>query len=202
MNTNRQHYLNIEDTSFFELEVKKSRFLVHLTPIVDKEQALTWVANARKQFPDARHHCWAYVLGNPQNPNAQAMSDDGEPGGTAGLPILNAIQHKNIGDVCAVVVRYFGGTKLGAGGLIRAYGGSVSRALDACMTIEITPKIHIRFTGDFALEQTVRHWLKIHDGALLDIQYRENVWFEVAIDVGKKADYFAFLLAEGAVVEE
>ncbi|CAG0912002.1 unnamed protein product, partial [Cyprideis torosa] len=100
-----------------ELVVNKSRFIAWIAPASDREQAMALLDEARLAYPDARHHCWAYVLGNPSNAASAAANDDGEPAGTAGKPILNVIQHKAIGNIMVVVIRYFGGIKLGAGGL-------------------------------------------------------------------------------------
>jgi len=106
-------------TSVFEAQytVKKSRFIARVVPIGSREDALAAVAVAKRDYPDARHHCWAYLLGEPGDARSAGMSDDGEPAGTAGKPILNVLQHGKFGDVLVVVIRYFGGIKLGAGGL-------------------------------------------------------------------------------------
>ena len=113
-------YKQVLELGKFELEVKKSRFIVRYSPIASRDDAIAFVDRWRAAFPDARHHCWAFCLGSPQCPKQVGMSDDGEPTGTAAKPILNSIIGKEVGDVCVVVIRYFGGTKLGAGGLIRA----------------------------------------------------------------------------------
>ncbi|MCW8886021.1 MAG: YigZ family protein [Motiliproteus sp.] len=102
-----------------ETEIKKSRFIAWADRAENRDQAMAVLSEARNRYPDARHHCWAYLIGNPAQPKTQAMSDDGEPSGTAGKPILNVLQHNEIGDVMIVVSRYFGGIKLGAGGLVR-----------------------------------------------------------------------------------
>jgi len=109
-------------TAQAEIEIKKSRFIGLAKQINDREQGMLWLAKVKATYPDARHHCWAYLLGNPSCATNAGMGDDGEPSGTAGKPILNVLQHKGVGDIMLIVVRYFGGIKLGAGGLNRTYG--------------------------------------------------------------------------------
>ncbi|RPF21525.1 IMPACT family protein [Myceligenerans xiligouense] len=111
-----------------ELVIKRSRFLTRLEPVPDAAAANAVIARIRKEFWDARHHCVAMVLG--LRADQARSSDDGEPSGTAGVPMLDVLRHRDVTDVVAVVTRYFGGVKLGAGGLVRAYSGAVSGALD------------------------------------------------------------------------
>lgn len=118
--------------------IKKSRFITHLLPVADREQAFLQIEQLRQRYPDARHHCWAFIAGAPDDTQVLGFSDDGEPNGTAGKPILAQLQGSGLGYVLAVVVRYFGGIKLGTGGLVRAYGSSVAHAL---ATVQTTPYI-------------------------------------------------------------
>lgn len=111
-----------------ELVIKKSRFLAHLAPARSVAEADTVIARLRKELWDARHHCVAMVLGT--HADQARSSDDGEPSGTAGVPMLEVLRHRGVTDLVAVVTRYFGGVKLGAGGLVRAYSGAVAAALD------------------------------------------------------------------------
>ncbi|MDP6775219.1 MAG: YigZ family protein [Candidatus Latescibacteria bacterium] len=112
-----------------EEEIKRSRFITSVahTPTVDEAKGL--FDGIRAEFPDASHNCWAYLIGRPGSSGQVGMSDDGEPHGTAGRPMLGVLTHSGVGDVAAVVTRYFGGTKLGKGGLVRAYSGGVQAAL-------------------------------------------------------------------------
>src|SRR5699024_8835114 len=143
-------------TSEQTLEIRKSRFIAHAARAASRDEALAVVAAARTDHPEARHHCWAYLLGDPEAASGAAMSDDGEPSGTAGKPILNVIQHKGIGDVVVVVTRYFGGIKLGAGGLVRAYANATEQAL-AALPLQIhVPHTTVTLVADFAHEQAVR----------------------------------------------
>ncbi|MCK8517082.1 YigZ family protein [Methylonatrum kenyense] len=164
-----------------ETEVRKSRFIARVHAVRDRQQAMERVALAQQDHPNASHHCWAYVLGRPGAATSAAMNDDGEPSGTAGKPILNVIEHKAIGDVLVVVIRYFGGVKLGAGGLVRAYAGATESVLGDLPLRRETPQIHYRLVLDFADEQPLRHWLDQHGGALIDICYAEQVTAEIAV---------------------
>ncbi len=137
-------------TTQCEIEIKKSRFIARATCVSCREEAMTFLKKAKSDYPDARHHCWAYLIGDPSSASSAAMNDDGEPGGTAGKPILNVIQHKGVGDVMVVVIRYFGGVKLGAGGLTRAYSG-VTESLFSSMHIEQQqPVIQMKLLCNFA----------------------------------------------------
>ncbi len=112
-----------------EEEIQRSRFISTLEYAATVEDARAFVEEVRGEFPDASHNCWAYLVGPPGSSGSVGMSDDGEPHGTAGRPMLNMLMHSEVGDVAVVVTRYFGGTKLGKGGLVRAYSGGVQAAL-------------------------------------------------------------------------
>lgn len=156
-------------------EVKKSRFIARIDYAGNREQALRILEQAKIDYPDARHHCWAYLIGDPKAPKTIAASDDGEPSGTAGKPILNVLQHKNVGDLILVVIRYFGGIKLGAGGLVRAYSSAALLAMDHLPTKEYNEMIMLDVSADFATEQLLRHWLTLHDGKVLSVNYSHQV---------------------------
>lgn len=108
-----------------ETEVKKSRFIAVGTPVTSESEMRAFIESQRKRYPSANHHCSAYVIGSPNRARAAGSDDDGEPSGTAGKPMLNVLMGQNVGDCCVVVTRFFGGIKLGAGGLVRAYGSAV-----------------------------------------------------------------------------
>lgn len=163
------------------LEVKKSQFITWVLPLSSKQQAKDYLQQARDLYPDARHHCWAYIMGDNPNSMTAAMSDDGEPSGTAGKPMLNVLQHKPVSNVMAIVIRYFGGTKLGAGGLVRAY----SQAVEQCFTLgtltEIVPIFTIDIEVSFADEQWLRHQTTQFDGTVESIEYTNIVKACVAL---------------------
>ncbi len=180
-----------------EHEVKKSRFIVRVQKVEDREQAMAFLEQARVDYPDATHHCWAYLIGDPVSASSAAMNDDGEPSGTAGKPILNVIQHKGIGDIMVIVIRYFGGVKLGAGGLVRAYSAATEQALSALAVEVMRPRQSFRLGMDFALEQPVRHWLEQHGGKLLETVYGASVEMDVEVDQADGQALEAFCQARG-----
>jgi len=158
-----------------ERVIRKSRFIGHAERVTTRAEAMALLARRQQQHPDARHHCWAYLLGDPEATASAAMNDDGEPSGTAGKPILNVIQHKGIGDVMVVVTRYFGGIKLGAGGLVRAYAGTTEAVLAALPLTRHQPQSRHALTADFADEQAVRHWCEQHGADIVSVRYGERV---------------------------
>lgn len=113
-----------------EIEIKRSRFITLIGRVTNEDEARAFIDAARQRFPDARHHCSAYVYHVDDANPVERSSDDGEPSGTAGKPMLDVVKGSGMLDICAVVVRYFGGIKLGAGGLVHAYGGAVSEAIE------------------------------------------------------------------------
>lgn len=163
-------------------DIKKSRFIARISMATNREQAMQALELAKQDFPDARHHCWAYQIGSPTSPDLAAMSDDGEPSGTAGKPILNVIQHKNVGDVMLIVIRYFGGIKLGAGGLVRAYSHAAQMAFDAMTTSLHVELDEVSLVCDFQDEQSIRHWVKQHASEVREVEYTEHVTMHIAME--------------------
>ena len=128
-----EQYRTVARHGVHEIEISRSRFIAELAPAATEQEAQDFVQRVRKEHPAATHHCYAYVIG--ADGGIQKASDDGEPGGTAGVPMLQMLLRREMRYVVAVVTRYYGGVKLGAGGLIRAYGGVVGEALDALGTV-------------------------------------------------------------------
>jgi len=178
-------------------EIKKSRFIARLIAAGDREQAMSVLALAKLDYPDARHHCWGYLIGPPTQPKLLAASDDGEPSGTAGKPILNVMQHKDVGDVMLVVIRYFGGIKLGAGGLVRAYSQAAQLAYENASTVFLAKLSEYRITCEFADEQTIRHWLSKKAGAVLDVQYSQQVLIFISLSDKYEQEFRQFLASIG-----
>ncbi len=162
-------------------EIKKSKFIARFCLAANRSEAMKVLDQAKKDYPDARHHCWAYLIGPPKTPTLMAMSDDGEPSGTAGKPILNVMQHKEVGDVMIVVIRYFGGIKLGAGGLVRAYSQATQMAYDRAPTLLQVQLEEYELNCDFADEQNIRHWLSLHEGHVLETSYTQHVNVSIAL---------------------
>ena len=182
-----------------EIEIKKSRFIAYATHITSREAGMAWLADIKAQFPDARHHCWAYQIGNPNCATNAGMGDDGEPSGTAGKPILNVLQHKKIGDVMICVVRYFGGIKLGAGGLTRAYGQAAQTVMEILPTEQEVPKTQLQVICEFAQEQPLRHWLSLVSGEILSVDYQQKVNVQVQIPEQDAASFCETLNANQCV---
>ncbi|WP_328594730.1 YigZ family protein [Alcanivorax sediminis] len=178
-----------------EIIINKSRFISWLRPVADRDAAMAVVEEARQLYPDATHHCYAYLLGNPSSAQA-AMNDDGEPSGTAGKPIFNVIQHKGLSDVLVVVIRYFGGVKLGAGGLVRAYAAAAEAVLAEVERVEHVPLLHARLSMDFSLEQRLRHWVDQHQGQVLNVEYGQQVAMQLSAPLEHLADLEALCAAE------
>ncbi len=130
-----------------ELVEKKSRFIAQIRPASSEEEALAFLEETRKRYWDARHHCFAYVIG--ADGRLARCSDDGEPSQTAGKPMLEVLQGQDLHDVCAVVTRYFGGTLLGTGGLVRAYSGAVKEGLKNCQILEKRLGVRLTVTVDY-----------------------------------------------------
>lgn len=185
-------YLTLVAPAEAEIEIRKSRFLACALPVADRESALQAVATLRARCPDARHHCWAYLLGNPAGSASAGMDDDGEPAGTAGRPILNVLQHRNVGDTLIVVVRWFGGIKLGAGGLMRAYSQAAQTVLDQAELVERVPMQRLRIVLPFADEHALRHLLDQHGGTLDALAYESSgITAEVSLpeSAGSQAEW-------------
>ncbi|KEF31436.1 protein co-occurring with transport systems [Marinobacter nitratireducens] len=179
-----------------ETEVKKSRFIARVVPVGSREEVKTWVEKAHREHPDARHVCWGYQIGRPGSAAEAAMNDDGEPSGTAGKPILNVIQHKDMGDVLVIVIRYFGGIKLGAGGLVRAYAGAAESVLSAVERVVQQPVVETVVTMSFADEQPVRHWCEVHGAVVESVDYAASVTAHLQVPENGVDDFVAFCEAQ------
>lgn len=195
-----QSYTVPATTLEHELVVKKSRFIARAARVESREQAMAFLAALRRDYPDARHHCWAYLLGNPESASTAACNDDGEPTGTAGKPILNVIQHKGIGDVMVVVARYFGGIKLGAGGLTRAYRSACEAVLSALPLLQHRWMVKRVLRCDFPQEQPLRHWAEQHEARIAAVDYVERVRVELVLPAEILPELEAFCRAHGIVV--
>lgn len=144
--------------SQFEFEIKRSQFISYAAQASDRQAADAFIRSIRKIHPQARHVCWAYIAGAPTT-TEMSMSDDGEPSGTAGRPMLNILQHSGIGEIVVAVVRYYGGIKLGTGGLQRAYSDAVSGVLTTLSLRTKIPRLTVTLTYDYSQESTVRYLL-------------------------------------------
>lgn len=159
-----------------EMVVKKSRFVTAVVPVRSVAEADAAIAAVRRRRWDAGHHCLALVVG--LRADQQRSSDDGEPSGTAGVPMLEVLRRRELTDLVAVVSRYFGGTKLGAGGLVRAYSAAVSETLDLARIVRRTAAVRIAVTVPHAdagrVESVLRDWADAHGAQVDDVGYAEQ----------------------------
>lgn len=162
-------------------DIKKSQFLAFAYPISHKDDVTRCVQALHEKYPDARHICTGYIVGDPSNTTSAGFDDDGEPSGTAGRPILNVLQHKHIGNVCVAVVRYFGGIKLGAGGLVRAYATATQMAVDNMALVPFVAKQTKKVSAQFKDEAQLRYLVEEFSGKILAVDYNSNVILTVQI---------------------
>ena len=161
-----------------EIIINKSRFITKLIKINNEDEIKIKLDYIKKEYKDATHYCYAYITGNTKR-----FNDDGEPGGTAGMPILNVLENNNLTNILCVVIRYFGGLKLGAGGLVRAYTKTVTEALNNTKIIDLADGFSVRLEFDY-------NKIKIIDNILKDIkinykEYDENIIYEFLIEKNK-----------------
>lgn len=156
---------------------KKSRFITCISPVGSKDEAMAELQEIAKREVGANHNCYAYIVGNPVSPIHVHCSDDGEPSGTAGKPMLNILQYENIGNILVVVTRYFGGIKLGSGGLVRAYSNGLKMALEQCPLEEFVEKKRIQISFDYQHEGSIRYSCTESEVAILDTQYSDRPTF-------------------------
>ena len=175
----------------FELEVKKSRFLCALARVRSEAEAREFVQARRKLHHDARHHCPAFVLGD--RGETQKSSDDGEPAGTAGVPMLEVLRRNEITNAVAVVTRYFGGVLLGAGGLVRAYGGAVAAGLDHVGLVERRPVRIVSTTVDYLQAGKLENDLRSSGHQVADVDYGEQVRFDIGVGESQVAEFETWL---------
>ncbi|MBL4796485.1 MAG: YigZ family protein [Oleispira sp.] len=164
----------------YELVEKRSRFITYCEKVSSQDQFKTFLRRLKAQYPDARHFCYGFRIG-PLTSAQRGFSDDGEPSGTAGMPILNVIDHSLFSDVGIIVVRYFGGTKLGTGGLARAYSEAAKQSLEQLEWQEYEAQQIIQLTCEFQQEHQLRYLLGQIAGKILEVNYTEKVALKVEI---------------------
>ncbi|UTY39933.1 YigZ family protein [Allocoprobacillus halotolerans] len=172
--------ISVEEYTTHTLVIKKSEFVCHLIPCSQVEQAKALIE--QYSDPQATHNCVAYIIG----PYERAY-DDGEPSGTAGMPMLNVLKMQGLSNIIAIVTRYFGGIKLGAGGLTRAYSQSVAQALKEANIVEKEPVDLYEIIIDYTYTRKFEHLLKMHHIKCIDIKYEEQVTYQCYI---KQTDFF------------
>ena len=158
-----------------ELVIERSRFVCTVSRALSPDEAHAFIKEMQGEFADATHNCWAFVAGPPGSTARIGMSDDGEPHGTAGRPMLTVLMHSGVGEIAAVVTRYYGGTKLGTGGLVRAYSAAVQEALARLERRERVETVDVRLRVAYPAFAAVRNLLPGHEGAVLEEQFAEAV---------------------------
>jgi uncharacterized YigZ family protein len=173
----------LRDRVSVELDIRKSRFIGLVIPVDDRQAAMIELDALRAQHPTATHVCWALLAGGESG-----MSDDGEPSGTAGRPILEVLRHHDVDGVLGAVVRYYGGIKLGAGGLVRAYTDAVASAMQVAERVERIPLTGLFVEIDYADETRMRHWIEQQAYTLVDATYGMNVRLHIRLPVASAQD--------------
>lgn len=161
--------------------IKRNRFICYVSRAGNKSEAAEYIDAIKKQHPGARHHCWAYIAGNPASTTDICMTDDGEPHGTAGKPMLSALQYSGVGEIVAVVVRYSSGIKLGTGGLVRAYGGAVKETIELMPLDKKVDTTLIKISFPYKFEEALRNFADGKNLTIVNFQYQNDVCFELLI---------------------
>ena len=172
-----------------EETIKRSRFIATVAHAFTEEDAKAFISIIKNEFPDATHNCWAYVAGPPGDTARIGMSDDGEPHGTAGKPILTVLLHSEIGEIVTVVTRYFGGTKLGTGGLVRAYSGSVKNALAGLSIKEKRDVITLTAILDYSKIIAVKQMIESFNSEIIEAKYEADVTFKIELPKNNKDSF-------------
>lgn len=187
----QEQYRTVARAGEHETEINRSRFICALAPAATEQDAQDFVARVRREHPAASHHCFAYVIG--ADASVQKASDDGEPGGTAGVPMLQMLTRREMRYVVAVVTRYYGGVKLGAGGLIRAYGGAVGEALDAIGTLTRQRFRIATLTVGHQRAGRLENELRATGRTVREVRYAEAVSIEIGLPDAEVEDFRRWL---------
>ena len=185
-------FRTIKENGQVQEEIKKSRFICHAKRVYSEEEARDFITAIKKEHYKATHNCSAFIVG--ERSEIKRTSDDGEPSGTAGVPMLGVLENHNLTNVCVVVTRYFGGIKLGAGGLIRAYAGSVALAVKEIGIIEIKEQAGIAIQMSYAQYQEYSSLLKEHNLMELDTNFTDQVDTMIYVDKEEKENIKAALV--------
>ena len=185
-------YRTIKEDGQVQEEIKKSCFICHAKRVYSEEEARDFITAIKKEHYKATHNCSAFIVG--ERSEIKRTSDDGEPSGTAGVPMLGVLENHNLTNVCVVVTRYFGGIKLGAGGLIRAYAGSVALAVKEIGIIEIKEQAGISIQMSYAQYQEYGNFLKENNLIELETNFTDQVDTMIFVDKERKDDIKADLI--------
>ena len=185
-------FRTIKEDGQVQEEIKKSRFICHVKRVYSEEEARDFITAIKKEHYKATHNCSAFIVG--ERSEIKRTSDDGEPSGTAGVPMLGVLENHNLTNVCVVVTRYFGGIKLGAGGLIRAYAGSVALAVKEIGIIEIKEQAGIAIQMSYAQYQEYSNFLKEHNLMELETTFTDQIDTIIYVDKEEKENTKAALV--------
>ena len=185
-------FRTIKEDGQVQEEIKKSRFICHAKRVYSEEEARDFITAIKKEHYKATHNCSAFIIG--ERSEIKRTSDDGEPSSTAGVPMLGVLENHNLTNVCVVVTRYFGGIKLGAGGLIRAYAGSVALAVKEIGIIEIKEQVGIAIQMSYTQYQEYNNFLKEHTLMELDTNFTDQVDTMIYVDKEEKENIKAALV--------
>ena len=177
-------FRTIREDGQVQEEIKKSRFICHAKRVYREEEARDFITAIKKEHYKATHNCSAFIIG--ERSEIKRTSDDGEPSGTAGVPMLGVLENHNLTNICVVVTRYFGGIKLGAGGLIRAYAGSVALAVKEIGIIEIKEQAGIQIQMTYAQYQEYGNFLKDHNLMEIETNFTDQVETMIFVDKENK----------------
>lgn len=173
-------YVTFKENGTVQEEIKKSKFICHVKRVSSEEEARDFINAIKKEHYKATHNCSAFIIG--EQSDIKRTSDDGEPSGTAGVPMLGVLENHRITNSCVVVTRYFGGIKLGAGGLIRAYAGSVAQAVREIGLVEIKEQVVLGITLTYSQYQEFANFLKDHQLAEQDPTFTDQVMTTIFVD--------------------
>ena len=185
-------FRTIKEDGQVQEEIKKSRFICHIKRVTTEEEARNFIQAVKKEHYKATHNCSAFILG--ERSEMKRSSDDGEPSGTAGMPMLGVLENHQLTNVCAVVTRYFGGIKLGAGGLIRAYAGSVALAIKEIGSVHIKEQLGLRLTLSYSQYQELPNFLKAKQLQEQDTAFTDQVQTTIFVDKGDKESVIESLI--------
>lgn len=186
------HYYTVKKQGQDELHIQKSRFIGYVRRVETEEEAQEFILEIKKKHHDATHNCSCYMIG--EHDQIQKANDDGEPSGTAGVPMLEVLKKQGLKDTAVVVTRYFGGIKLGAGGLIRAYGNTTSQAIKAAGIVKRQLMQGYSITVEYGLLGKLENTLRSSEYILENIHYQEDVEFIVFAESGKEQEFEEWII--------
>lgn len=180
-----KNYRTVKNEASAEIIQKKSRFIASVCPCKNEEEAINFINEIKSRHREANHNVYAYIC---RENNAQRYSDDGEPSGTAGIPVLEVLRKEGLFDVCVVVTRYFGGTLLGAGGLVRAYGKAAKEGIDAAVPVTMVYSDIFSCVCDYQVFGKLKYEIEENGFLILDTKYGENVSLSLCAECGRSGE--------------